>query len=157
VNAFFNQPLMETPAIIRRWPSSGPGRSRAVAFGNLVWTVANATDTSAPFAEQVAQSLHMLAQHLAAAGSARSHILSLQVILVDMSQREIFDAQWQEWIGPNPAHWPQRACFQSGLAPGLLVELVAVAAPAVALQEAVAAATTPANSASSPPSGKSWS
>ena len=77
------------------------------------------------------QSLEMLNSHLLEAGSARTHILSLQVILADIGNRGVFETQWQEWIGPNPESWPQRACFQSGLAPGLQIELVAVAAPAV--------------------------
>ena len=95
----------------------------------MVWTVANATDFSAGFDEQVRQSLQMLEAHLQEAGSARTHLLSLQVILTDIANRDAFDRQWQAWIGPDPAHWPQRACFQSGLAPGLQVELVVVAAP----------------------------
>ncbi|MFT7775815.1 Rid family hydrolase [Roseateles sp.] len=113
---------------IQRWPASGPGRSRTVACSGLVWTVANATDATAPFAAQVAQSLRVLNAHLAEAGSSRARLLSLQVMLADIADRAEFDALWQEWIGPAPAHWPQRACFQAGLAPGLRVELVAVAA-----------------------------
>ena len=115
---------------IERWPSSGTGRSRAVAYGGMVWTVANARDPSADFNTQVAQSLQMLEDHLLAAGSARTHLLSVQVILSDIADRAAFDVHWQQWIGPNPEHWPQRACFASGLAPGLLVELVVVAAAA---------------------------
>ncbi|MES2972584.1 MAG: RidA family protein [Pseudomonadota bacterium] len=115
---------------IERWPSSGKGRSRTVAYNGMVWTVANATDSAAPFEEQVAQSLQMLERHLVEAGSARTQLLSVQVMLADIADRAAFDARWQPWIGPNPEHWPQRACFQSTLAPGLLVELVAVAAPA---------------------------
>ena len=68
--------------------------------------------------------------HLGLTGSARTHLLSLQVMLTDISCRNAFDTLWNEWVGPNPEHWPQRACFQAALAPGLLVELVAVAAPA---------------------------
>lgn len=115
--------------MIERWPINGRGRSRTVAYGGLVWTVANATDFTAGFDVQVSQSLQMLEAHLQQAGSARTHLLSLQVILTDIANRDAFDRQWQAWIGPDPAHWPQRACFQSGLAPGLQVELVAVAAP----------------------------
>jgi enamine deaminase RidA (YjgF/YER057c/UK114 family) len=114
---------------VKRWPAGGRGRSATVAYGNLVWTVANASDPGAAFDEQVAQSLQMLESHLREAGSARTHLLSLQVILTDIGNRPAFDEQWQAWIGPAPEHWPQRACFESGLAPGLLVELVAVAAP----------------------------
>ena len=114
---------------IERWSSSSKGRSRTVAYGGVIWTVANATDSSATFEDQVAQSLGVLESHLREAGSARTHLLSLQVILSDIANRGAFDTLWQEWIGSNPEHWPQRACFQATLAPGLLVELIAVAAP----------------------------
>lgn len=105
-----------------------------VAYGGLVWTVANATDPTAGFEAQVGQSLQMLEAHLLEAGSARTHLLSLQVILADIANRDAFDRQWQAWIGNDPGHWPQRACFQSGLAPGLQIELVAVAAAVAASQ-----------------------
>jgi enamine deaminase RidA (YjgF/YER057c/UK114 family) len=120
--------------VVERWPINGKGRSRTVAYGGLVWTVANATDAAAGFEVQVSQSLQMLEAHLHEAGSARTHLLSLQVILIDIANRDAFDRQWQAWIGPDPEHWPQRACFQSGLAPGLQVELIVVAAPLTANQ-----------------------
>lgn len=122
---------------IDRWPSPSPGRSRMVSHAGLVWTVANARDTSQPFEAQVAESLQMLEAHLQQAGSARTHILSLQVLLTDIDRRAAFDTQWQAWIGPHPEHWPQRACYQAQLAPGLLVELVAVAAWASADQRSM--------------------
>ena len=59
---------------VERWPIHGKGRSRTVAYGNLVWTVANATDAEASFEVQVAQSLEMLEAHLKDAGSARTHL-----------------------------------------------------------------------------------
>lgn len=124
---------------VDRWPINGKGRSRTVAYSNLVWTVANATDSQASFEVQVRQSLQMLEAHLKEAGSARTHLLSLQVILTDIANRPAFDDQWQEWIGPNPEQWPQRACFQSGLAPGLQIELIAVAASASASQRSATA------------------
>ena len=128
---------------VQRWSGSARGRSHTVAFGDLIWTVANATDVTAPFQEQVAQSLQMLAAHLTDAGSANTHILSVQVILSDIANRGDFDTLWQEWIGPNPEHWPQRACFQSALAPGLLVELIAVAAPRASPQAARSGSMAP--------------
>jgi enamine deaminase RidA (YjgF/YER057c/UK114 family) len=119
---------------LQHWASTAKGRSRTVAHGGLIWTVANATDPSADFETQVAQSLAMLEAHLTEAGSARTHLLSLQVILTEIPNRDVFDLQWREWTGPDPAHWPQRVCFQADLAPGLLVELVAVAASASVAQ-----------------------
>ena len=115
-------------ADVLRWATGAPGRSRTVSHAGLVWTVANARVAGAPFAEQVAQSLAVLATHLAEAGSARGHLLSLQVLLVDIGRRTEFDQLWNEWIGPDPLHWPQRACFQAALAPGLDIELIATAA-----------------------------
>jgi enamine deaminase RidA (YjgF/YER057c/UK114 family) len=117
---------------VTRWPSTSPGRSRTVACNGLLWTVANAADLSAGFEDQVTQSLDLLASHLEEAGSARSHLLSLQVLLADIQDRDAFDRMWCLWVGPDPTHWPQRACFQAALAPGLRVELIALAAPASA-------------------------
>jgi enamine deaminase RidA (YjgF/YER057c/UK114 family) len=113
---------------VRRWPARAAGRSRAVACHGLVWAVANATDGDPDFDVQVRQSLERLDAHLREAGSDRRHILSLQVILVDIANRPRFEEHWQRWIGSDPQNWPQRACFQSALAPGLQVGLVAVAA-----------------------------
>jgi enamine deaminase RidA (YjgF/YER057c/UK114 family) len=113
---------------IRRWPSRAAGRSRTVAFDGLVWAVANSPDGNPDFDIQVQQSLASLENHLQEAGSDRRHILSLQVILANIENRARFDEHWQRWIGTDERHWPQRACFQSGLAPGLQIELIAVAA-----------------------------
>ena len=113
---------------ISRWPGGAPGRSRSVRHADVIYTVANARQASAPFAEQVAQSLAMLDAHLREAGSSRARILSLQVLLADIAHRPEFDRHWVEWIGADPDHWPQRACFQAALAPGLLIELIVVAA-----------------------------
>ena len=113
---------------IERWPSGTPGRSRTVRHGDTVHTVANARRLPAPFDDQVVESLATLDAHLAEAGTSRSRLLSIQVLLTDIAQRPAFDRRWLAWIGDDPAHWPQRACFQAALAPGLLIELVAVAA-----------------------------
>ena len=113
---------------ISRWPAGAAGRSRTVRHGDTVYTVANARQAGAPFADQAMQSLAMLDAHLREAGSARSRLLSIQVLLADIADRPEFDRHWTAWIGPDPDHWPQRACYQAALAPGLLIELIAVAA-----------------------------
>ena len=115
---------------IERWPAGAPGRSRTVAHGNLVWTVANATDpASAPdFPAQVTQTLAALDDGLREAGSSRDQLLSVQVLLASLAMKSAFDEIWRDWIGPDPAHWPQRACFEGKPAPGLLIEVMAVAA-----------------------------
>lgn len=113
---------------IERWPSSAPGRSRTVAAGPWIWTVATVSRSIDSWEEEARECLAVLDRHLQEAGSDRSRLLSVQVILADIQERSKFEALWQGWIGVDPAHWPQRACFQAGLAPGLRVELVAVAA-----------------------------
>lgn len=115
---------------IERWPSGAEGRSRTVAHGGLVWTVANATDpASAPdFPAQVTQTLEALDAGLREAGSSREQLLSVQVMLASLAMKSAFDEVWCAWIGPDPAHWPQRACFEGKTAPGLLIEIMAVAA-----------------------------
>lgn len=113
---------------IVRWPGGAPGRSRIVRHGDTVYTVANARRPSAPFADQVGESLAMLDAHLAEAGASRASLLSVQVLLADIADRPEFDRHWLAWIGDDPSHWPQRSCCQAALAPGLTIELIAVAA-----------------------------
>ena len=113
---------------IQRIPGGAVGRSRAVGFDKLLWLVSNATNPSAEFPAQVRQALAYLDDSLRAGGTDRAGLLSVQVFLVDIGTRPTFDEIWKEWIGPDPSAWPQRACIQAALAPGLLVELTAVAA-----------------------------
>jgi len=115
---------------IARWPATAPGRSRTVAHGGLVWTVANATDpsTATDFPAQVTQTLAALDAHLAEAGTSRERLLSVQVLLASLAMKSAFDELWVAWIGSDPAHWPQRACVEGKPAPGLLIEIAAVAA-----------------------------
>jgi enamine deaminase RidA (YjgF/YER057c/UK114 family) len=113
---------------IRRLPASAAGRSRASICGSTVWLVANAANPGGDFRQQVDETLSRLDATLRAAGSDRSRLLSVQVLLRDIAEKPVFDAAWLSWIGPDPSGWPQRSCVQAGLSPGLLVEVTAVAA-----------------------------
>ena len=113
---------------IERWAGSAVGRSQAVARADLVWTVANARPTTEGFAAQVAETFSLLEQNLERAGSSRRGMLSVQVLLTDIGNRDEFDRLWRLWIGDDPEAWPQRACYGAALAPGLLVELIVTAA-----------------------------
>jgi enamine deaminase RidA (YjgF/YER057c/UK114 family) len=110
---------------IQRFPGNAAGRSRAVAFDHLVFTVATAPGSTS-LQEQTRQVLARTEQNLRDAGSDKTRVLSATVYLADISQKAAMDEVWNEWIGPE--HWPQRACVQVGLAPGVLVEITVIAA-----------------------------
>jgi enamine deaminase RidA (YjgF/YER057c/UK114 family) len=90
--------------------------------------LANATSGAPDFQSQLAETLASLDTALQAVESNRARLISVQVLLADIESRSVFDEVWLAWIGDDPAAWPQRVCLQVALAPGLLVEIVAVAA-----------------------------
>ena len=114
--------------LITRWPSSAVGRSRTSAYDSLVWTVATARNLTSDFSAQTSEVFALLEQSLAQAGSDRTRMLSVQVLLTDIDQRDEFDLLWCTWLGNDPQAWPQRACYEAKLAPGLLLEVVVTAA-----------------------------
>ena len=110
---------------IQRFPGDAAGRSRAVGFENLVFTVATAPGSTS-VQEQTRQVLARIEQNLADADSDKTRLLSATVYLSDISRKAEMDEVWNEWIGPE--HWPQRACVQAGLALNTLVEITVIAA-----------------------------
>jgi enamine deaminase RidA (YjgF/YER057c/UK114 family) len=113
---------------IRRFRGQAVGRNRAVEHGGLVWTVATAPDSTDGVAGQTRQCLTALERSLEEAGSGKTRILSAQIFLVDMATKPEMDEVWNAWIGPDPDHWPQRACVGAALAGGALVEIILLAA-----------------------------
>jgi enamine deaminase RidA (YjgF/YER057c/UK114 family) len=113
---------------ICRFRGQAVGRNRAVEYNGLVWTVATAPDTREGVAGQTRQCLAALDRSLADAGSAKTRILSAQIFLADLATKPEMDEVWNAWIGPDPEHWPQRACVGAALADGCLVEIILLAA-----------------------------
>ncbi|MCA0448107.1 MAG: hypothetical protein LCH54_17955 [Bacteroidetes bacterium] len=109
-----------------RWNSGATGRNQTVKFEGTVYTVANATNPQSPFDVQVKETLEILEKSLIRAGTNKQSLLSVQILLSDISFRPAFDVIWCEWIGSEMETWPQRACYQVGLAPGLLIEIIAI-------------------------------
>ena len=106
------------------------GRSRSSAYKDLVWAVATASDTTLDIAGQAVQALASLGRNLEELGAGRESLISVQVFIADMGAKDVVDRIWADWIGPQPQHWPQRACMGVDLGGKLLIELVAVAARA---------------------------
>jgi enamine deaminase RidA (YjgF/YER057c/UK114 family) len=111
---------------IHRWPGTGAGRSRAVAYGGLVYTVAVARRPSESMREQTADALAVIEESLALAGTSKSRLLGATVFVADMARKAEMNAAWLTWI--DPANPPQRACIGATLEGWHLVEIVAVAA-----------------------------
>src|SRR6185503_18050503 len=115
-------------AAIKRTPGSAAGRSRIVEHDGLVYTVATAREKSPSMRAQTADALARLDENLAAAGSAKSRILTATVYIADMKRKAEMNEAWLAWI--DPANAPQRACLGVELEGQDLVEIVVVAAKA---------------------------
>lgn len=122
----------DEPAIvsIQRHPGVVPGRSSGSAYGNVV--VVGATDEakqSRP-ADQIRASLGKIDRVLKHLGTRRENILSATMYLAREEFRPVLNEVWTAWVGPEPSHWPQRACLVTDLSPGTLFEITVVAARA---------------------------
>ena len=104
---------------IQQFPGKARGRCRAVGFEQLVFAVATAPDSLSSLQEQTRAVLAQIERSLADAGSDKTRLLSATVYLTDITRKAEMDEVWNEWIVPES--WPQRACVQVGLAPGVLV------------------------------------
>ena len=91
---------------IRRLRGPAAGRNQAVAYGGLVWTVGSARDTRLDLKGQTRETLENIEKSLRALGSDKTRLLSAQVFITDMSRKAEMDEAWNEWVGPNPEHWP---------------------------------------------------
>ena len=113
-------------AIKRHQP--GAVLSRCVEYGNLVFVAGTTADNkSAPCKAQTEEILRKIDAHLAAAGSDKTKILSANVWLADIGEKEQMDAAWKAWVDPD--NKPARACVEARLGtPDTRVEIMVTAA-----------------------------
>ncbi len=102
--------------------------SDAVEYGNLVFLAGKvATDLSQDVNGQTRQILGDIGELLAKAGTDKSRILSANIWLTDIRNRDGMNAEWSAWV--DPANLPARATVEAKLAdPRMLVEIAIVAA-----------------------------
>ena len=113
--------------MISRFAGLTPTRSRAVAHGSLVFTVAVSPDPAPPgIYEQAQRALRRIDESLALAGTDKSRILSAIVYIADIARKEELNRAWDEWV--DRANPPMRACLGVALEPPHLVEIVVTAA-----------------------------
>lgn len=103
------------------------GRNKSSAYKDLVWTVATSPDISVGIEEQTKLTLDVIQSNLQELGSDKSRIVSAQVYIANMVNKPLMDAVWQQWMGSNPEHWPQRACLGVDLEGDVLIEVTVTA------------------------------
>ncbi|MGH8620240.1 MAG: RidA family protein [Burkholderiales bacterium] len=113
--------------MIERLRGKARGRNRACAYKDLVWAVATADDVSLDIAGQTRQTLATIEKNLATMGAHKHRIMSAQVYIASLQDKAAMDAVWNEWLGDDPEHWPQRACLGVALEGGALVEITVTA------------------------------
>jgi enamine deaminase RidA (YjgF/YER057c/UK114 family) len=115
------------PDIIRHNPHGGV-LADAAEFGNLVFVAGQvADDPTQDITGQAKQVLAAIDAVLAKAGTSKSRILSANVWLTDIRNREALNAVWKAWVDQD--NLPARATVEAKLAdPRMLVEIAVVAA-----------------------------
>jgi enamine deaminase RidA (YjgF/YER057c/UK114 family) len=112
---------------IKRHPS-GKLFSAAVEHGGLVFVAGQVADDLAQGVRgQTEQVLKKIDAILAAAGTGKSKILSANVWVTDIRNRDEMNAAWTAWA--DPANLPARATVEAKLAePRMLVEIMVTCA-----------------------------
>lgn len=104
-------------------------RSRALLHAGVAYFAGQvADDTTLDIEAQTRQALNKLDQMLEEVGTERSRLLSVQIWLKSIDDFESMNSVWDAWVVPE--YRPTRCCCGNvALAdPGLLVEIIAVAA-----------------------------
>lgn len=115
-----------TPALITRIGTSAR-MSQAVIHGGTVYLAGQVGHAGQSVADQTRTALAEVDRLLAAAGSDKSHVLSVQIWLADMAEFDAMNTVWEAWVAPG--HSPARATCEAKLAsPDYKVEIIAVAA-----------------------------
>lgn len=108
--------------------SSGKLFSAAVEHGGVVYVAGQVADDLTQGAKgQTEQVLRKIDAILAAAGTTKSMILSANVWVTDIRNRDEMNAAWTAWA--DPTNLPARATVEAKLAdPRMLVEIMVTCA-----------------------------
>jgi enamine deaminase RidA (YjgF/YER057c/UK114 family) len=112
--------------IIRHNP--GSYYSAAVEFNGMVFVAGQiADDRSQPVLGQTRQVLQKIDTALALAGTDKSKLLSANVWLADIGDRDTMNSAWSAWV--DPQNLPARATVEAKLAtPATRVEIAVICA-----------------------------
>ena len=104
------------------------GRNAGTKCNGFAWAVATDRGRAPDVHAQTVAALAEIDRVLSELGTDRTRLLSCAVCLPRIELKDEMDRAWCAWIGDDPAHWPQRACVEAGLAGDALVEIVVLAA-----------------------------
>ena len=104
------------------------GRNAGTKYNGFAWAVATDQTGSADIYTQTQISLAEIDRVLDELGTDRTRLINATVYVTDIGLKEDMERAWLEWIGDDPACWPQRACVEAGLKGATLVEIVVIAA-----------------------------
>ncbi|PHR70256.1 MAG: hypothetical protein COA66_12825 [Arcobacter sp.] len=113
--------------MIKRVRGKYAGRNKSSKYKDLVFTVATSSDLSLDIEGQTKLTLETIENNLKELNSNKEQILSAQVFIANMKDKNKMDAIWTQWIGTNPDHWPQRACLGVNLEGNTLIEVTVTA------------------------------
>ncbi len=111
---------------IKRHPA-GKLFSAAAEYNGVVYVAGQVADDLAQGISQTEQVLKKIDAVLAAAGTHKSKILSANVWVTDIRNRDEMNAAWTAWV--DPSNLPARATVEAKLAdPRMLVEIMVTCA-----------------------------
>ena len=106
---------------------TGPRMSEAVAYNGILWVAGQVGNPGESVADQTRTCLAEVDRILAAAGTDKTRILSVQIWLADIATFAEMNAVWDAWVPQG--HTPARATGEAKLAtPDYLVEAIVTAA-----------------------------
>ena len=106
---------------------TGPRMSEAVSYNGVIWVAGQVGKAGDDVTAQTHTCLAEVDRILAAAGTDKTRILSVQIWLADIADFPKMNAVWDTWVPQG--HTPARATGEAKLAtPDYLVEVIVTAA-----------------------------
>ena len=100
------------------------GRNAGTKYNGFAWAVATDQSNSPDMYSQTQKALAEIDRVLGELGTSRQRLINVTVYVSKIQLKE----EMLEWIGDDPAHWPQRACVEAPLYRYTMVEFVVIAA-----------------------------
>ncbi len=106
---------------------TGPRMSEGVCYNGTIWLAGQVGEPDTSVADQTRACLAEVDRILAASGTDKTRILSVQIWLADMADFAEMNTVWDSWVPQG--HTPARATGEARLAtPGYRVEVIVTAA-----------------------------